>query len=83
MATTLQSPFWAENHNLWTAESNDWDFGSSDAETIDGGFQDVGHGMQVRFSPGVYTINDEWELEVSGILDSRTMAIKYATAERI
>ena len=56
---------------------------SSDAETIDGGFQDVGHGMQVRFSPGVYTINDEWELEVSGIVDSRTMAIKYATAERI
>jgi len=39
--------------------------------------------MQVRFSPGVYTINDEWELEVSGVLDSRTMAIKYATAERI
>ena len=56
---------------------------SSDAETIDGGFQDVGHGMQVRFSPGVYTINDEWELEISGILGSRTMAIKYATAERI
>ena len=56
---------------------------SSDAETIDGGFQDVGHGMQVRFSPGVYTINDEWELEISGIVDSRTMAIKYATAERI
>ena len=56
---------------------------SSDAETIDGGFQDVGHGMQVRFSPGVYTINDQWELEVSGIIDSRTMAIKYATAERI
>ena len=56
---------------------------SSDAETIDGGFQDVGHGMQVRFSPGVFTINDQWELEVSGIIDSRTMAIKYATAERI
>jgi len=56
---------------------------SSDAETIDGGYQSVGHGMQVRFSPGVYTINDEWELEVSGIVDSRTMAIKYATAERV
>jgi len=56
---------------------------SSDAETIDGGYQDVGHGMQVRFSPGVYTINDEWELEISGVLDSRTMAIKYATAERV
>ena len=55
----------------------------ADAVIIDGSFQDVGHGMQVRFSPGVYTINDEWELEVSGIVDSRTMAIKYATAERI
>ena len=56
---------------------------STDAEVIDGGFQDVGHGMQVRFSNGVYTLNDEWELEVSGIVDSRTMAIKHATAERI
>ena len=55
----------------------------ADAVIIDGSFQDVGHGMQVRFSPGVYTINDEWELEVSGIVDSRTMAIKYATAERM
>jgi len=33
MATTLQSPLWVENHNLWTAESNDWDFGSSDADS--------------------------------------------------
>ena len=56
---------------------------STDPEIIDGGFQDVGHGMQVRFSPGVYTINDEWELEISGIVDSRTMAVKYAEAERI
>ena len=56
---------------------------SSDAETIDGGFQDVGHGMQVRFSPGLYTSNDEWELEISGIVDSRTMAVKFAEAERI
>tara|TARA_R100001443_G_scaffold25271_2_gene38051 strand:+ start:6345 stop:7241 length:897 start_codon:yes stop_codon:yes gene_type:complete len=56
---------------------------SSDAEVIDGNFQDVGHGMQVRFSPGVYTINDEWELEISGELDSRTLAVKHATAERI
>lgn len=56
---------------------------SSDAEVIDGNFQDVGHGMQVRFSPGVYTLNDEWELEISGELDSRTLAVKHANAERI
>jgi hypothetical protein len=55
----------------------------ADAVIIDGSFQSVGHGMAVRFSPGVYTINDESELEVSGVLDSRTMAIKYATAERM
>ena len=56
---------------------------SSNAEVIDGGFQDVGHGMQVRFSPGLYTSNDEWELEISGIIDSRTMAVKFAEVERI
>lgn len=56
---------------------------STDPEIIDGGFQDVGHGMQVRFSPGVYTINDEWELEISGEVSARTMAVKYAEAERI
>jgi len=55
----------------------------ADAVTIDGSFQDVGHGMAVRFSPGVYnSTSDEWELEVSGVLDSRTMAVKYATADR-
>jgi hypothetical protein len=33
MALNIQSVLWAENHNLWTAESNDWDFGSSDADS--------------------------------------------------
>ena len=56
----------------------------ADAVIIDGSFQDVGHNMAVRFSPGVYnSTSDEWELEISGVLDSRTMAIKYATAERV
>ena len=56
----------------------------ADAVIIDGSFQDVGHNMAVRFSPGVYnSTSDEWELEVSGVLDSRTMAVKHATAERI
>ncbi len=54
-----------------------------DAVIIDGAFQSVGHGMAVRFSPGVYTLNDEWELEVSGVLDSRTMAVKFAKADRL
>ena len=37
------------------------------AKTIDGGLQHIGHGVCVRFSTGVYTINDEWEVEVSGL----------------
>ena len=35
MATILQSSLWAENLKLWTAESNDWDFGSSDADSYE------------------------------------------------
>jgi len=41
------------------------------AEVIDGSFQNVGHGMYCRFSPGVYnSTSDEWELEVSGMQDN-------------
>jgi len=40
---------------------------TQEAEVIDGGFQPVGHGVYVRFSTGVYTTNDEWEVEVSGL----------------
>ena len=43
----------------------------ANAETIDGSFQNVGHGMYVRFSNGVYnSTSDEWELEVSGMQDN-------------
>ena len=35
------------------------------------------------FSILVYTSNDEWEMEISGELDSRTLAVKHANAERI
>jgi len=34
---------------------------------MDGSFQAVGHGVYVRFSEGLYTTNDEWEVEVSGL----------------
>ena len=40
---------------------------SQEAEVIDGNFQTIGHGVLVRFSEGVYTANDEWEVEVSGL----------------
>ena len=37
------------------------------SEVIDGSFQSIGHGVYVRFSTGVYTAADEWEVEVSGL----------------
>ena len=40
---------------------------TQEAEVIDGSFQPVGHGVYIRFSTGVYTTNDEWEVEVSGL----------------
>ena len=51
-------------------------------EIIDGYWQLVGHNMYVRFSPGVYTTNDEWELEVSGEIDQRLSGIKSVRASR-
>ena len=36
-------------------------------EVIDGSLQPIGHGVYIRFSTGVYTLNDEWEIEVSGL----------------
>ncbi len=40
---------------------------SQATEVLDGSFQPVGTGVTVRFSTGVYTANDEWEGEVSGL----------------
>ena len=33
-------------------------------EIIDCGWQSAGHNMWIRFAPGLYTTNDEWQLEV-------------------
>ena len=55
----------------------------TNAEIIDCGWQSVGHNMWVRFSAGVYTTNDEWELEVSGVLDQSFTPIKSIRATRI
>ncbi len=51
-------------------------------EIIDCYWQLVGHDMYVRFSPGLYTTNDEWELEVSGELDQSFSAIKTVRTTR-
>jgi len=45
-------------------------------EVIDCYWQPAGHNMWIRFSAGVYTTNDEYELEVSGILDQSFTPIK-------
>ena len=39
--------------------------------------------MYVRWSPGVLTAGDTWEMEISGELDSATTPIKMAMVERI
>ena len=53
------------------------------SETVTGGWDAVGHGMYVRWSPGVLTTNDQWELEISGELDPTTTPIKMAQVNRI
>ena len=51
-------------------------------EVIDCGWQSAGHKMWIRFSPGVYTTNDEWQLEVSGVLDQSFTPIKTISTSR-
>tara|TARA_R110002167_G_C12696046_1_gene652907 strand:+ start:593 stop:1582 length:990 start_codon:yes stop_codon:yes gene_type:complete len=54
----------------------------TNSEIIDNGWQSVGHNMWVRFATGVYTTNDEWQLEVSGILDESFTPIKIIKTSR-
>jgi len=51
-------------------------------EIIDCGWQPAAHHMWIRFSPGLYTTNDEFELEVSGVLDQSFTPIKSVKASR-
>tara|TARA_R100001594_G_scaffold148845_1_gene205061 strand:+ start:2895 stop:3884 length:990 start_codon:yes stop_codon:yes gene_type:complete len=53
------------------------------AETVTGGWDEVGRGMFVRWSPGVLTAGDTWEMEISGEIDSSTTPIKMSMVERI
>tara|TARA_Y100001938_G_scaffold108231_1_gene147927 strand:- start:17120 stop:18061 length:942 start_codon:yes stop_codon:yes gene_type:complete len=52
-------------------------------EVIDCGWQSAGHKMWIRFAPGLYTTNDEWQLEVSGMLDQKFTPIKTVATSRI
>ena len=40
---------------------------SEENRVIDGSFQPIGAGVSGRFSLGVYTTDDEWEVEVHGL----------------
>ena len=51
-------------------------------EVIDCYWQLVGHNMYVRFSAGVYTTNDEFELEISGVTDQMFTPIKRVQMTR-
>ena len=37
-----------------------------DAATVTGNYTNIGHGIQIRMSDGVYTADDAWDVEVSG-----------------
>ena len=54
----------------------------TNAEIIDCGWQSAGHNMWIRFAPGVYNTNDEWQLEVSGVLDQSFTPIKTISTSR-
>jgi len=51
-------------------------------EVIDCGWQTAGHNMWIRYAPGLYTTNDEYELEVSGVLDQSFTPIKSVRTSR-
>ena len=52
-------------------------------ETVTGGWNPVGKNMFCRWSPGVLTASDTWELEISGELDATASPIKMAQINRI
>ena len=51
-------------------------------DIIDCGWQPAGHNMWIRFAAGLYTTNDEYELEVSGVLDQAFTPIKSVRTSR-
>jgi len=53
-----------------------------EGEIIDCMWQNIGHSMYVRFSAGLYTTNDEFELEISGVLDQSFSPIKRVQMTR-
>ena len=57
---------------------------SETTRTISGAYQNAAHGMEIKFSPGVYVADDEWQVEVVKYSDfpETQLPIKNSQAER-
>ena len=51
-------------------------------EPINGDYQNIGHGLQARWSYGVTTTNDTWEIECSGAIPEAGSPVKTVQLER-
>ena len=51
-------------------------------EPINGDYQSIGHGLQARWSYGVTTTNDTWEVECSGSIPEAGSPVKSIQLER-
>jgi len=54
-----------------------------DGETLTGNWDIVSNGMKVLFSEGIYTTNDEWELECNPEVSTRVQPVKYGFVGRL
>lgn len=52
------------------------------AELITGAYQNIGHGLQARWSYGVLTTNDTWEVECSGSIPEAGSPVRTIQLER-
>jgi hypothetical protein len=50
---------------------------------ISGGYDNIGRGLEVRFSYGILNTGDSWEVECSGIIEAQATPVKMVRAERI
>lgn len=54
-----------------------------DTETLSGNWDMAGKNMEIMASDGVYTTNDEWELEINPRVSTRVQPVKYGRVGRI
>tara|TARA_R100000808_G_scaffold2941_3_gene10970 strand:- start:4756 stop:5742 length:987 start_codon:yes stop_codon:yes gene_type:complete len=53
-------------YKVLTRDDNGIATRETDAEYIDGGYQNLAYGISIRFSEGVYNTSDEWSIIVQG-----------------